>query len=185
MNKVVLFIIGFLTFLSLNACDSRVDKINVKLQELCSEPIKFNTHDFVVVCNNPTYKICVDSVEFKYVCFLDSSECTSCALKDAYRWNDYISMFESNSKQISFLYVLSTKPSRDVMLQIRESGFCQNIYIDTCGVFAENNPHIPNNMMFHTFLLDKNNNVVLVGNPIKNEKIRKRFIEIVNRYTSI
>lgn len=185
MNKVISFTIDILTLLSLNACDSKVNRINAKLEKLCSEPIKFNTQDFVVVCNNPTYKLCVDSVKFKYVCFLDSSECTSCALKDAYRWNDYVSMFESNPKQISFLYVLSAKPNRDIMLQIRESGFCQNIYIDTCGVFAESNPHIPNNTMFHTFLLDKNNNIVLVGNPIKNKKIRKRFLEIMNRYTSI
>ena len=31
----------------------------------------------------------------------------------------------------------------------------------------------------HTFLLDENNNVLLVGNPLENEKIKKLFWQIV------
>ena len=35
--------------------------------------------------------------------------------------------------------------------------------------------------MFHTFLLDENNNVLLVGNPLDNEKIEEMFWQIVEK----
>ncbi len=33
--------------------------------------------------------------------------------------------------------------------------------------------------MFHTFLLDENNNVLLVGNSLENEKIEEMFWQIL------
>lgn len=33
--------------------------------------------------------------------------------------------------------------------------------------------------MFHTFLLDEDNNVLLVGNPLENKKIEEMFWQIV------
>lgn len=41
------------------------------------------------------------------------------------------------------------------------------------------NPHLPKNKALHTFLLDENNNVILVGNPLHNKKIEKIFYKIV------
>ncbi|MFI3306556.1 MAG: hypothetical protein R3Y68_08625 [Rikenellaceae bacterium] len=53
------------------------------------------------------------------------------------------------------------------------------IIIDSIGEFERLNPHLPKNKAMHTFLLDENNNVVLVGNPLNNPKIEKMFKEIV------
>ena len=36
-------------------------------------------------------------------------------------------------------------------------------------------------LRFHTFLLDENNNVLLVGNPLDNEKIEEMFWQIVEK----
>lgn len=41
------------------------------------------------------------------------------------------------------------------------------------------NTCIPVDKMFHAFLLDENNNVLLVGNPLENEKIEELFWKIV------
>ena len=38
--------------------------------------------------------------------------------------------------------------------------------------FLKLNPHIPSERRFHTFLLDNNNNVILIGDPTKNRKIK-------------
>lgn len=53
------------------------------------------------------------------------------------------------------------------------------IYVDTLGVFNRNNRHIPSNPELHTFLLDSNGYVLLVGNPLENEKIEKLFWQIL------
>lgn len=43
------------------------------------------------------------------------------------------------------------------------------VYIDDRQDFITNNPTIPEDAMFHTFLLDRKNKIVLVGNPVHNE----------------
>ena len=50
---------------------------------------------------------------------------------------------------------------------------------DREGQFEKLNPHLPKNKVLHTFLLDENNNVILVGNPLHNKKIEKMFYKIV------
>lgn len=51
------------------------------------------------------------------------------------------------------------------------------IYMDTTGVFRRTNPQLPSNPMLHTFLLDENNEVLAVGNPLENEKNRPDVLE--------
>lgn len=62
-----------------------------------------------------------------------------------------------------------------------ESGFCQAIYIDTLGVFAKRNSHIPKESMYHVFLLDNENYIILVGNPLTNKTIENHFMKIVTK----
>ncbi len=45
------------------------------------------------------------------------------------------------------------------------------VFLDTAGVFERSNPGLPANPVFHTFLLDRENRVVLVGSPIGNAKM--------------
>lgn len=51
--------------------------------------------------------------------------------------------------------------------------------MDTLGLFEHSNPQILHESKFHTLLLDKNNNVLLVGNPVENKKIEELFWQIV------
>lgn len=53
------------------------------------------------------------------------------------------------------------------------------VLLDTLGEFEKLNPHLPKNKALHTFLLDENNNVILVGNPLHNKKIEEMFNKIV------
>ena len=55
-------------------------------------------------------------------------------------------------------------------LMISNTMFDYPILLDTLGEFEKLNPHLPKNGTFHTFLLDENNNVILVGNPLRNKK---------------
>ena len=40
-------------------------------------------------------------------------------------------------------------------------------------------PHIPSNPLLHSFLLDENDSVLLVGNPVRNKKIEELFFKIL------
>lgn len=53
------------------------------------------------------------------------------------------------------------------------------VIIDLNYEFKKLNPHIPENYLYHTFLLDTANNVILVGNPTNNGKIMNVLYEKV------
>lgn len=52
--------------------------------------------------------------------------------------------------------------------------------MDTLNLFANKNPQLKTNKLFHCFLLNKKDSVVLVGNPIHNRKIEELMFKIVN-----
>ena len=41
------------------------------------------------------------------------------------------------------------------------------------------NPHLPDKEEFHTFLLDEENRVLLVGNPVRNIKLKKLYLDVI------
>lgn len=47
------------------------------------------------------------------------------------------------------------------------------VYIDTTGVFERTNPCLPHLSQMRTFLLNRKDTVVLVGNPLHNSNIGK------------
>ena len=48
----------------------------------------------------------------------------------------------------------------------------QTIFVDSANVFMEVDPNILSESMYHTFLLDENNKVILVGNPMLNKQLK-------------
>ena len=60
-----------------------------------------------------------------------------------------------------------------------KKGVDSHVYIDTTNVFLAKNSNISKSSWLHTFLLDEQNNVILVGNPTNNSRIRKLFWRIV------
>ena len=83
--------------------------------------------------------------------------------------------------KLKFYYILS--PQRQHIEKVRSAlnviDFEYPMIIDTLREFEKLNPHLPKNRTLHTFLLDENNNVILVGNPLHNKKIEEMFYKIV------
>lgn len=169
-------------FLLIIGCKSNIKKIEETLSEFVSHPISIDTSDYIAFCNDSTYNTqAINEATLKYVCYIDSFECSPCILKNAYKWNDYIYKFEDYGDKISFSYIISSSNSKDIITQARESGFCQTIFIDTLKQFSLHNPHIPIESLYHVFLLDKDNNIILVGNPLNNKAIEDKFNSIVKK----
>ena len=116
---------------------------------------------------------------YKFVLYSDSTECSSCQLRTIYQWNDYYYLEEAG--KVNFFIILAPKARQDdgkiSPSQIPDIGHI--LYVDTCNAFLHANPHIPSNPLFHSFLLDENDSVILVGNPVKNKKIEELFFKIL------
>lgn len=115
----------------------------------------------------------VDSMRcLKYVIYNDSLDCTSCALNKMYLWNDFIEYAKPYNGRLKYYFIFSPsrKDCKNVELILKEDNLDYPILLDTLNEFVKLNPHLPKNRVLHTFLLDEDNRVILVGNPLHNKK---------------
>lgn len=104
------------------------------------------------------------------VVYVDSIECTTCRAKGMFRYGDAIDLSRDSLPEFALLFIYSPKKQhlKDIQLALELSGFDYPILMDVDGAFPRKNPHIPQDNRFHTFLLNKEREVVLVGDPSNN-----------------
>lgn len=69
----------------------------------------------------------------------------------------------------------SEEEEEDFRLLLRYSDFKYPVLIDNEQMFLKLNKQIPNNKKLHTFLLNSNNDVIFIGNPLENGRIEDLF----------
>ena len=92
-------------------------------------------------------------------------------------WDPLITYAETYKGKLKFYFIFSTPKSDKVRNALKTNFFNYPVLIDEKGEFEKLNPHLPKNKAMHSFLLDKNNNVIMVGNPIYNKEIEKLFYQ--------
>ena len=95
---------------------------------------------------------------------MDSAGCTSCKLQPQ-MWKKFISMlYSGNGEEIPVLFFMHPKNREELIALLENSYFNHPVCIDEDDAFNRLN-HFPSDMSFQTFLLDKDNKVVVIGNP--------------------
>lgn len=158
--------------------------IEEKINDMRSEPIKLCLED--MQCRNRYGDtIVVDSVKpsYRMVVYVDSTECSPCTIDKMYMWNDAIKKAKKGGNKLRHVFIFAPKPDQieDTYLSIESSGLDSYVYVDTAYAFRRENPHVPQDRMFHFFLIDDKDSVVIVGNPMENPKIDSLVNRIVNK----
>lgn len=127
----------------------------------------------------------IDSIEkakLKVVVYADTSNCSSCYLSKMKLWNDFLKLENDYNGKIRFVFIIESRKNESKALydQLELTGLEHPIFIDDKGVFMKSNPHIPLETLYHTFVLDDKNNIVLVGNPLISEEIEKILYELID-----
>lgn len=121
--------------------------------------------------------------KFNYVVYIDSSQCSPCAIEGLYAWNHLIdSLYNTNNIDFTFIVAPSPNQKKEILSSSKASLLHANFYVDTAYVFKSLNTSIPSkDIRYHSFLLDPKNRVVLAGSIIKNPKIKRLFNKIINK----
>ena len=123
--------------------------------------------DTVQVAANAKHKILV---------YVDSAGCTSCRLQ-LHEWKKFIVEVDSAmGRHVPFLFFLSPKSVEEARFITRRDDFTYPICVDMQNRLDSLN-HFPANEMFHTFLLDGDNRVAVIGNPIHNRAVRQLYMK--------
>lgn len=119
----------------------------------------------------------------KMIIWYDTKDCASCMIKNIGVWNDIVKY--CNDSIIGFEPIIIFSPNRQNLnefeLQLSITEYNYPIMVDYGNIFPEVNPQIPQNNLYHVFLLDKNNSVVLVGNPLHNYKLWSLYKQTINQ----
>ena len=167
----------FLLFLFLFSCqENRKEHLSYLVQEWQGKEIKFPENPVFTRLVKDTVDYQIPMSDYKVVTYIDSIGCVSCKLQLS-RWKEFIAQVDSASgKAIPFLFFFQSKDNGDLRRTLRTDNFTLLVCIDTEDRFNKLN-HFPSEMMFQTFLLDKDNKVIVIGNPIHNLKVRDLYLQ--------
>lgn len=115
---------------------------------------------------------------FKILVYTDSLGCTSCKLRPR-QWQKIICEIDSISdRTIPFIFYFNPKDKEEINNILKRDNFNHPVCIDEADSLNKLN-HFPADMRFQTFLLDKNNKVLAIGNPIHNPKVKELYMKII------
>jgi hypothetical protein len=117
----------------------------------------------------------------KMVVYINSENCESCKLQTLIPMHIFI-IENRHNKNFGIIVILSPSNIESAESFLEEMRFRQTVFYDLDGSFERLNPHLQKNENFHTFLLDEENKVILIGNPVRNTKLKNLYFKELNKY---
>ena len=171
--KNIVFVI--LTFLLLSCQENDKERIARLLNEWNRKEIKFPDHSVFTIQGKDTVSMDYRNTDFKIITYVDSIGCTSCKLQ-LHRWKELIAEMDSvTSGTVPFLFYFHPKDMKELRYLTRRDNFTYPVCFDEDDEFNSLN-RFPSEMTFQTFLLDKENKVIGMGNPVHNPKVKELYL---------
>ena len=173
--KRLLYIL-FLLFLLAACRENKKDQFARLVQEWQGKEIVF-PQDMAFtrfVTEQVEYRI--PDAEYKVLIYVDSTGCTSCKLQLP-KWKELIAHVDSATNgSIPFIFVFQSKDDRELRYILKRDNFDRPVCIDRDSRLNKLN-RFPQDITFQTFLLDKNNKVKVIGNPVHNLAVRDLYLK--------
>ena len=175
--KAKLSIIGTMICLLFLGCKSEKEQVRDKIEQMKSRPIELCL-DKMECRRNPLNKL---DKKYTMVVYVDSTECSSCALSKLRFWNPLIAEAKKKQLDIDYVFILAPKKEdmEDVNVELEITDLQSSIYVDTAFVFKMNNKDFPKENKYHSFLLNTDGKVIFIGSPITNKKLMDIYKNIV------
>lgn len=118
----------------------------------------------------------IPDAEYKVLVYVDSVGCTSCKLQLP-KWQELIAHVDSATNgNVPFIFVFQSKDDRELRYILKCDNFDRPVCIDRNNRFNSSN-RFPQDITFQTFLLNKDNKVKVIGNPVHNLAVRDLYLK--------
>lgn len=182
MKWLVQIIVVGLWCVFLSACNSS-DSIGEKIEQMKSQPVNVDFGKMSCWMNDSAVDVrpWEEKSKLKLIVYVDSALCTSCYIKRMYSWYECL----DDTKKYDDFYVYFVfgmkkgEESKYKALNFKLSTLDHPMYIDETNSLIAGNPQIPKEPLFHTFLLDENNNLILVGSPLQTKKMKELLYKTI------
>lgn len=169
----------FLLFFCFCSCsESKEEQVYRLVNEWMGKEIHFPENSVFTVQGKDTVNFDYLNADYKIVTYVDSLGCISCKLQ-LDRWKHIIEeMKGQDNKNVSFLFFFHPKDVKELRYITRRNSFTYPVCFDEKDELNGLN-HFPSDMAFQTFLLDRENKVLAVGNPVLNPMIKDLYLKTI------
>ena len=167
-----------LTISCFYSCKDRRDDITQLVNKWEDKEIVFPAHSIFTVQGRDTVSFSFSDANYKIVSYIDSVGCTGCKLHLP-RWRRF--MYEVDTlmnASVPFVFYFHPKNIEDLRYIIRRDTFTHPVCLDVSDKFNILT-HFPSEKAFQTFLLNKKNKIIAIGNPILNPKVKELYLKIL------
>lgn len=180
MFKIILYINIFAILVSFYSCQKRVDaRITNVVEEWTHKEIKFDKGYIFTRFGKDSVYNSIPTSQYKVLVYTDSIGCVGCNLKLS-QWMEWMKQIDSiSANKVSFLFFIHPKDVTDLLVLLRRQNFNVPVCIDRNNSLNKLN-HFPSHPMLQTFLLDRHNKVLAIGNPMLNPKIKDLYFNIIS-----
>ena len=179
MKRIIQFLLICVTFSISLSCDKKHSY--VELVKSINNQVTDIPYDTLVCirCSQFPFEYKKRTLA-KIVHIIDQYGCTGCAVSLlAKNEKLHCDLFENGA--INSIYIVSVPTeSREATIRLlKQYRLRSEVYLDTCNAFLSANPQIPDNELFHTFVINNEGKVLMVGNPFQNEKMEALFKKVI------
>lgn len=154
------------------------DRINRLVKEWEGKEIKFPSHSTFTVLGKDTVDFTFSDADYKVLTYIDSVGCASCKLQLP-RWKEWVHEVDSlTGGKVPFIFYFHPKDMKELRYLTRRDGFSYPVCFDEKDELNRLN-RFPTEMTFQTFLLDRDNRVVAIGNPVHNPKVKDLYLSLM------
>lgn len=179
MVQVLKCFLGLCVCLFIASCsESEKERLSRLVKEWEEKEILFPTHSTFTIQGKDTVDFEFVGAGYKIVAYIDSVGCTSCKLQLP-RWKELMSEVDSlTDSGVPFLFYFYPKDKEELCSLMRRDAFVYPVCFDGQDKLNRLN-NFPSDAAFQTFLLDRNNKVMAIGNPVLNPLIKELYLEVI------
>jgi hypothetical protein len=172
---------GILFFLFLISCQNNKKKEDIiqLVSEWQGKEIVFPEKMVFTRYLTDTTDYRIPESEYKVLIYVDSIGCTSCKLQLS-KWKKLIAYTDSVTRgNVPFLFFFHSNDYSETRYLLKMDGFDIPVCFDTEDELNRLN-RFPSDITFQTFLLDKDNKVAVIGNPIHNLAVKDLYLKHIS-----
>lgn len=162
----------FFIMIYLVACQSKNAETRQIIQEWQYKEIKIPDEIHYKVLGRDTMCAYFSDKPYKVLMYIDSIDCIGCQF-DLYKWKRFIESCDDSI--VNFVFVICSADYKFLEQALEDFQFNFPIIYDYNDDFNKLN-HFPS-VPYRTFLLDKDNKVVVIGNPVYNLSVKDLYLK--------
>lgn len=170
----------FILFLFIAGCKDKKQKEIIRIvSEWQGKEILFPENLIFTQYVKDTVDYRIPESEYKILVFVDSLDCTSCKLQ-LEKWKTFISEINTiMNGEVPFLFFFQSNNYEELYYLFKRERFDHPVCIDSMNEMDRLN-NFSYNPTFQTFLLNRANEVILVGNPIYSARMKDLYLKYLS-----